>query len=63
MNFTETREVLNFTTQFGSGDLIANGTLTSIAEADRQTGDNIVYNDTETREFEFVINGKNTARS
>ena len=63
MNFTETREVLNFTTQFGSGDLIANGTLTSIAEADWQTGDNIVYNDTETREFEFVINGKNTDRS
>jgi hypothetical protein len=63
MNFTETREVLNFTTQFGAGDLIANGTLTSIGESDWQTGDNIVYNDTETREFEFVVNGKNTSRS
>ena len=26
---------------------------------DRESGDNIVLNDTEIREFEFVVNGKN----
>jgi hypothetical protein len=63
MNFTETREVMNVTTGYGSGDLIANATLTSKASSDWQTGDNICYNDTETREFEFVINGKNSSKS
>ena len=28
-----------------------------------QTGDNIVYNDTATREFEFVVNGRNSSRN
>jgi hypothetical protein len=63
MNFTETREVMNVTTNYGSGDLIANATLTTKAESDWQTGDNICYNDTETREFEFVINGKNSSKN
>ena len=63
MNFTEQREVLNVTTNYGAGDLIANATLTSKAEADWQTADNIVWNDTETRQFEFVVNGKNASKT
>ena len=63
MNFTEQREVMNVTTNYGAGDLIANATLTSKAEADWQTGDNIVWNDTETRQFEFVVNGKNASKT
>jgi hypothetical protein len=31
MNFTETREVMNVTTDYGAGDLIGNATLTSKA--------------------------------
>jgi hypothetical protein len=63
MNFTETREVMNVTTDYGAGDLIANTTLTTKASTAWQTGDNICYNDTDTRQFEFVINGKNSSKS
>jgi BRCT domain type II-containing protein len=28
------------------------------AEADYRLGNNVVYNDTETRQFHFIVNGK-----
>lgn len=63
MNFTETREAINFTSSYGSGDQIMNKTLWDHTSWERETGDNIVFNDTETREFEFVVNGKNPAKN
>ena len=62
MNFTETREAVNFTTNYGGSNSvqIMNGTLYDKMTDELVTGDNIVFNDTETREFEFVINGKNS---
>lgn len=61
MNFTETREAINFTTNYkGSNhEQLMNETLYQKLTADLETGDNIVFNDTETREFQFVVNGKN----
>lgn len=58
-NFTNTREVMNFTLDGGNGAQIANGTLNSKPEDQWVSGDNWVLNDTETREVSFVINGKN----
>lgn len=59
MNFTETREAINFTSSYGGGEQIHNKTLWESTAATRESGDNIVHNDTETREFEFAINGRN----
>lgn len=58
-NFTDVRAKVDFIT---GGDTIANETLTQKANSLWETGDNIVYNDTETREMHFVINGKNQTR-
>ena len=63
MNFTETREAINFTTSYGNGDQIHNKTLWENSSLLRESGDNIVLNDTETRELEFVINGKNPEKN
>ena len=62
MNFTETREAINFTSSYGSGEQMHNMTLWEHTTLERESGDNIVLNDTETREFEFVINGHNPAK-
>ena len=40
-----------------------NKTLWDKTSLTLESGDNIVFNDTETREFEFVINGRNPAKS
>lgn len=60
MNFTETREAINFTS---SGKQLHNTTLWEKMTTELESGDNIVFNDTETREFEFVLNGRNSAKS
>ena len=62
MNFTETREAINFTS-IRSREQIMNKTLWDNTAAERETGDNIIFNDTETREFEFVVNGKNCEKN
>ena len=58
MNFTETREAINFTS-INTGHQIMNKTYLDKTFTELETGDNIVYNDTETREFDFIVNGKN----
>jgi hypothetical protein len=37
--------------------------MTTKAPADYETGDNIVYNDTATRQFHFLVNGKNSSKN
>jgi len=61
MNFTDVREEVRFTTEYGQGDVIPNNTL-AVAPQDQELGDNFVFNDTDTREFEFVVNYKNVTR-
>jgi hypothetical protein len=58
LNFTETREAVNFTTQYGNGVQIMNETL-GIDNLELESGDNLILNETETREINFVVNGKN----
>jgi flagellar motor switch protein FliM len=60
MNFTDIRAKVEMIT---GNDIIENATLTSKTASQLQTGDNIVYNDTETREIHLHINGKNKTRS
>ena len=59
-NFTDVREKVEFIT--GNNEIIENMTLTNITNTEWQTGLNIVYNDTATREIHTVINGKNSSR-
>lgn len=59
MNFTETREAVNFTTGYGGGVQILNETLINKRSTELETGDNWILNDTETREINFVVNGRN----
>ena len=62
-NYTEAREAVNFTTNYGRkpGVQVANGTLETKAKADLVSGDNVVRNQTDIRTFEFVVNGKSPA--
>lgn len=59
-NFTDVRAKIEFLT---GGDSILNKTLLTTSNALRQTGTNVVYNDTSVREMHYVINGKNKTRS
>ena len=56
-NFTDVRVAMNITDS--AGYLIPNETYSTKAESELQSGDNVLYNQTEVREFHFVINGKN----
>lgn len=56
MNFTDTRASINITDT--NGTLIANETYINKLENKLVNGDYVVYNQTEVREFHFVINGK-----
>jgi len=58
-NFTDVRVAINVTTKYGSGDIIANKSYLSKLESELVSGDNVIFNQTEVREFKFVINGKN----
>jgi hypothetical protein len=63
MNFTDVREAVNFTYNYGSGERIENGTYElATSSADYALGDNVLYNETEVREFTFVVNYKNETR-
>lgn len=59
-NFTDVRAKVDFLT---GKDNIKNETLLSFSNAVLQTGANIVYNDTATREIHLLINGKNSTRN
>lgn len=59
LNFTDTREAVNFTTEFGEGYQIFNESMIDQPTTMIQTGDNWILNDTETREINFVVNGRN----
>jgi hypothetical protein len=56
-NHTDVRQAVNFTTK--SNVQIMNGTYTSqLAIQNLSSGDNIVYNDTATREIWFAVDAK-----
>ena len=59
MNFTDVRVKVEVIT---GNDIIENTTLTTKAASQLQTGDNIIYNDTETRQIHLHVNGKNKTR-
>ena len=66
MNFTETREAINVTMRTGAKTQSMEGTINELyvqnfinAPETMETGDNYLMNDTDIREFEFAINGKN----
>lgn len=59
-NFTDVREGVDV---ISAGEMIENMTLTNKTKSKWQTADHIIYNDTETREMHFVVNGKNETRN
>ena len=59
-NFTDVRAAVYMDT---GNDVIANDTLNTVANGLQQTGDNVVYNDTDTREIWLLINGQNYTRN
>jgi hypothetical protein len=56
MNFTDVRASINITDN--KGVLIANESYIDRGEKALVNGDYVVYNQTEVREFHFVLNGK-----
>ena len=62
-NFTESREAVNITSSYGRGEQLPDKSLIDKATADLVSGDNWVRNETDRREFELVINGKDTEYS
>jgi hypothetical protein len=62
MNFTDVREAINFTTDYGKGEQIPNKTYGNKKRGKHALGDNIVFNDTKKREFKFVLNYKDEDR-
>lgn len=63
-NFTDVRAKVDIIT-LSDNKIIANETLTNNSKLGIpwQSGDNIVYNDTATREIHVVYNGRNSSRS
>ena len=59
-NFTDARAKFDTIT---GGYNVPNGTLVTTNEALLQTGDNVLYNETEIRQYHLLINGKNASRT
>ena len=59
-NFTDVRAAVYVVTD---GINITNNTLGTEASSKWQTGDNVIYNDTATREIHVYVNGKNYSRN
>ena len=59
-NFTDVRAKVDFLI---GGDNILNETLLSTNNALKQTGANVVYDGTATRQIHYIINGKNQTRT
>ena len=59
-NFTDVRAEINVTTD---GYQVLNETLPSklMTDTNFQTGQNVLYNTTDVREFHFVVTGKNSS--
>ena len=55
MNFTDVRARVNVT---AGGTLIPNNTLNILSSSQWSSGDNVIYNDTATRQIHVVFNGK-----
>lgn len=55
-NFTDVRVYINVSDS--NWDQIMNETYTTKSEDELLNGDNVIYNQTEVREFHFVVNGK-----
>lgn len=62
MNFTDVREAINFTTDYGDGFQVMNESLTTTLSSNLALADNIVYNKTETREVTFVVDYSDPSR-
>lgn len=60
MNFTDVRAKVEVIT---AGEIIPNMTLVNKTASQWQTGDNVIYNDTDVREIHIAINGKNASRN
>jgi hypothetical protein len=58
MNFTDVREAINVTTNYGSGVQVMNQTFDNKPISEWTQGDNVLYNATEIREFWMVLNYK-----
>jgi hypothetical protein len=56
MNFTDIRAAIDMVTPAGN---VSNATLLNVAKKDWESGHNVVYNDTETREIHIIANGVN----
>jgi len=56
LNFTDPREAVNIT-NVATGELVANDTI-DINRNNWDLGDNLILNDTETREIHFYVGGK-----
>lgn len=59
-NFTDVRMSINMTDR--TNTLILNETFTTKTEEELISGDNVIYNQTEVREFHYAINGKDYQR-
>ena len=59
-NFTDVRARVDVIT---GGSTIPNMTLTNKSSSLWQTGDNVIYNDTATREIHVVFNGRNASKT
>lgn len=59
-NFTDVRMSINMTDR--TNTLILNETFTTKTDEELISGDNVIYNQTEVREFHYAINGKDYQR-
>jgi len=58
-NFTDVRENIEVV---AGGDIIENNTLPSKGKGNRRAGDNVVYNQSDVRQMELWVDGKNKSR-
>ena len=62
-NFTAAREAVNITTNLGRGDQIPEGGLLTKSTNELVSGDYWFRNETDPREFEIVVNGKESGNA
>ena len=60
MNFSDVRAEVDVIT---GGQIVPNMTLVNKTATQWQTGDNVIYNDTATKQIHLVINGKNMTKN
>jgi hypothetical protein len=58
-NFTDARARIDF---IANGDLMLNETLLMKKTTLRESGSNVVYNDSNTREMHYIVNGRNSSK-